>query len=79
MPAQIWSVPNSATKSAVHDHCKKVQNTEAIYSTLNDYSSCSKALMSAKAIKKEHKTLLSQLQRVMYSVQGAEQAVSVLF
>lgn len=61
MPAPILSVPNLAMKSAVHGHCHEVQNTEVIYSTLNDYSSCSKALMSTKAIKKnEHKTLLSQ-------------------
>lgn len=52
MPASILSVPNLAMKSAVHSHCHKVQNTEVIYSTLNDYSSCSKALMSTKALRK---------------------------
>lgn len=78
MPALILSVPNLATKWAVHVHCHKVQNTEVIYITLNDHISCSQAL-TTKAKKNEHTTLLSQLQRVMHSVQDAEPAVYLLF
>lgn len=52
MAAPILPVPNLAMNSAVHGPCQKVQNTEVIYSTLNDNSSCSKALMSTKAIQK---------------------------
>lgn len=59
MPALILSVPNLATKWAVHVHCHKVQNTEVIYITLNDHTSCSQAL-TTKAKKNEHTTLLIQ-------------------
>lgn len=65
-------------KWAVQIHCHKVQNTEVIYITLN-HTSCSQALTKKKKKKWTHNIAESELQKVMYSVQDAEQGVYLLF